>query len=245
MITDICEFVPGIFRLLVAPTDNFSYNSFLIIDEHPLLIHTGRLPFFETTSSLAREVIDLEKLKYITFSHFEADECSALNEWLKVAPHATTLVGSIGKASIDDFASRTPQCVHNEQRISLGQLELVVLETPHFPHNWDACVFYEPTSRVLFSSDVGAQGGVREAVTSENRIAEIIAFQNSFGFMPEGFDLVENLDRVGRLNIEYLATQHGSILQGAKLISQLFSEMRVTLGQNGNGRDKRAVMRCD
>jgi flavorubredoxin len=36
-----------------------------------------------------RQVIDPAEIRWISFSHVDADECGALPEWLETAPQAT------------------------------------------------------------------------------------------------------------------------------------------------------------
>ena len=245
MTLGVSEIRPGVYCLTFAPNNDFSYNSFLIQAEKNLLIHTGRKQFFGHTRALVESIIGLSELHYITFSHFEPDECGALNNFLELAPDAVTLVSPVGRSNVDDFAIRPCRCVRDGEIIELGPDRTIeILETPHFPHGWDATLFYLREEKILFSSDFGAHGGVREAVTEEDRTAEIIAFQQQFGFMPEGFDMRSGLDRIAPLRIELLATQHGSVLRG-EYIKRLIEVMRSTLALTGKGRENRQEISCD
>ena len=231
------EVAPNIHCLRVAPTPQFCYNSFLLVDERPTLIHTGRAKYFTNTLALARTLVAVERLAYIVFSHFEADECGALNKWLEVAPSAVALVGPIGKPSIDDIATRPPECIADGQMISLGRLALQVLETPHFPHGWDACMYYEPTHRILFSSDFGAQPGTVDSITTSDVSGAALRFQDDYGFLSEGNDFMHSLERVAGLPIHTLATQHGALLRGPA-VEALFNRMRSEANREVRARVK-------
>jgi len=222
------ELSPNIYRITVAPSEHFSFNQFLIKDENPILIHTGRALWFEHTRNALEQLLDPAQLKYISFSHFEADESGALNHWLALAPEAIPLVGTIGKASIEDFSTVPCQVLSDGDQINLGALNLTFLETPHCPHNWDACMFYESNNKILFCSDLGAQPGIPNGFIETSDIIEtIVDFQKKVGYLTTGQYLLKTLDRIEKLDIEYLAIQHGATLKGPviqKLIDRLRQE---------------------
>jgi flavorubredoxin len=213
----IHEIEPGIFRLSVAPTDRFEYNHFLIVDQKSILIHTGGKKIFSELCPLVETLIDLKNLDFIAFSHFESDECGALNEWLNLAPNAVPLVSSLGKATMDDFSERDSEIVENGQIIDLGKHKIQVLSTPHIPHGWEACLFFEITSGILFSSDLGAQPGINPPVTDLDQTIQVLKFQKELGFMPSGENLRIVLARLMKMEIRYLATMHGSTLKGSQI----------------------------
>ena len=91
--TRIDEIAPKIFRISTpvppeAMPGGFTFNQFLLVDDEPLLFHTGPRKMFPLTREAVASVIDPSRLRWISFSHFEADECGALNEWLAAAPDA-------------------------------------------------------------------------------------------------------------------------------------------------------------
>lgn len=210
------EIAPHIFRIAVwtgkAP---ITFNVFVIRDACPTLIHTGHAALFDVVRPQVERLLDPRTLRYISFSHFEADECGALNHWLALAPQAEVLCGAIAaRTSIGDFALRPPRAVVDGGTVELGQHSLQVLETPHFPHNWDAILLYEAHSATLFGSDLGTHGGQREAVTEEDRSEEILALQQRLNYIPAGPHVSAALVRLRQLPITCLATMHGSALRG-------------------------------
>jgi flavorubredoxin len=220
------QIVDTLYQTTVVPSEHFSFNQFVIMDEHPILIHTGRALWFEQTKQAVERILPANTLQYLTFSHYEADESGALNLWLGEAPKATPLVGTIGRASIEDFSHSPCQVLTDGAQINLGRLSLTFMETPHCPHNWDACMFYEPTNKVLFCSDLGAQPGVPAGVVeSVDIIEDIVNFQRTVGYLTEGKFLAATLDRLEALDITYLAIQHGSTLKG-EVIPALFKRLR-------------------
>src|ERR1051325_10168496 len=96
--TNVYEIAEGIYRIntpLAVVPGGFSFNQYLIVDDEPLLFHTGGRKLFPLVREAVESVMPAERLRYVSFSHFEADECGSLNEWLKVAPEATPVCGSI------------------------------------------------------------------------------------------------------------------------------------------------------
>lgn len=221
MYTNTSEVAEGVFRISIAPTDQFEYNHFLIVDEKCMLIHTGGKSLFATLHQLINELIDLDRLSYLGFSHIESDECGSLNEWLAVARNAVPLITAIGKATLCDFSVREPETVDDGQVIDLGKNKIMVLATPHIPHGWESCLLYETTNGILFSSDLGAQSGINIPVTKENITRRILDFQMQTGFMPTGDNLRRVIARLKKIDIRLLATMHGSTLQGPQISALL------------------------
>ena len=89
MSTAIDEIAPDLFRLsLYVPELDMQFNHFLVRDEEPLLFHTGLRGMFPALREAVGQLIDPATLRYIAWSHFESDECGALNDWLQLAPRA-------------------------------------------------------------------------------------------------------------------------------------------------------------
>lgn len=217
MKTNVYEIEKGIYRISVAPHDGFEFNHFLIVDEKCMLIHTGGKKIFSTLSQLVSGLIDLNRLRYIAFSHFESDECGSLNNWLKIAQNAVPIVGTIGRETMLDFSEKQPEIVNDAQTIDLGENKVEVLHTPHVPHGWEACLFYEKVHGILFSSDLGAQPGINEPIAQTDITQAILNFQQQAGFIPGGESLKRVVSRLASINIKYMAPMHGSVLKDAQI----------------------------
>src|SRR5213593_1796821 len=104
--TQITEIAPDMYRISTfLPEVNLQFNQFLVRDEEPLLFHTGMRSLFPVVRDAVATVLDPARLRWIGFSHFEADECGSLNQWLAVAPQALPVCGFVGAlVSVNDFA---------------------------------------------------------------------------------------------------------------------------------------------
>ena len=78
--TRVDEVAQGIFRIN-TPMDvipgGFTFNSYLVTGEEPLLFHTGPRKMFPLVREAVASVVPVETLRYIGLSHVEADECGS------------------------------------------------------------------------------------------------------------------------------------------------------------------------
>src|SRR5579863_5208432 len=96
--TSIDEIAQGIYRISTPVhkmPGGFTFNRYLIVDDEPLLFHTGYRLAFPLTRDAINAVMPVERLRYIAFSHYEADECGALNEFLAIAPNAMPVCSEV------------------------------------------------------------------------------------------------------------------------------------------------------
>jgi flavorubredoxin len=153
METRIDEIGDRIYRLStyvpdIEPPVGFTFNQFLILSDEPLLFHAGFRRMFPMVSEAVSRLMPVEALRWITFGHYEADECGAMNEWLAVAPNAQVAHGMTGcSVSLNDMADRVPRGLANGEVIDIGGKRIRYADTPHVPHGWDAGVIYEDQRR--------------------------------------------------------------------------------------------------
>jgi glyoxylase-like metal-dependent hydrolase (beta-lactamase superfamily II) len=162
--TNVHEVAEGIYRINTPVQfeggGGFSFNQYLVVDDDPLLFHTGLRKLFPLVREAVASVLPLERLRYIAFSHVEADECGSLNEWLAAAPQSVPLCGAVAAmVSINDLADRAPRAIADGERISLGTHSVRWLDAPHLPHAWECGFLTEERTSTLLCSDLFTQGG--------------------------------------------------------------------------------------
>src|SRR6476660_6463786 len=169
---NITEIAPDVFRLsLFIPEPNLQFNQFLVRDEEPLLFHTGMRAIFPMVREAVAQLIDPATLRHISFSHFEADECGSLNEWLQIAPNAQPVCSMVGAmVSINDFALRPAKGMLDGETFETGRHRFRFVQTPHVPHCWEAGLLFEETKGTLLCSDLFHQGGNVEPLTESDVI---------------------------------------------------------------------------
>jgi flavorubredoxin len=190
--TTTTEIAPDVYRISTyMPVANLQFNQFLVKDDESFLYHTGTRGIFPVVHEAIARIVKPEEIRWIGFSHFEVDECGALNEWLKIAPSAQTVCSQVGAVvNLNDFAKRPPRGLAADEVFSTGKYRFRFRPTPHLPHGWDAGVFFEETQRTLFCSDLFHQNGDVEPLTESDVVERarqaLIEYQGGFlmDYMP-------------------------------------------------------------
>lgn len=222
MKTQVDEIAPDLFRIstYIAKFD-LQFNQFLVRDDEPLLFHTGMLGMFDLVCQGVAKIIDPATLRWISFSHFEADECGSLNLWLATAPQAKPVCGVIGATiNINDFTDHRTRVLAEGEVLTTGRHQFRFLETPQVPHGWDAGLLFEETGRTLFCSDLFLQNGDVEPTTGQDILdrarKSLLGFEagplaNSTPFTAKTQGV---LNRLSDLDPHRLAVMHGSTFEG-------------------------------
>jgi flavorubredoxin len=218
--TSISEIADGIYRISIfvpdiAPPAGFTFNQFLVLGDEPLLFHTGLRKMFPLVSEAVSRVMPVENLRWITFGHYEADECGAMNEWLAVAPNAQVAHGMTGcLVSLNDMADRSPRVLSNGEVIDTGGKRIRYIDTPHVPHGWDAGVIYEETTGTLFCGDLFTHLGNGPAITESDIVGPALAAEDIFYDTSLGPSIAPTVRRLADLAPSTLALMHGSSFAG-------------------------------
>jgi len=217
--TRIDEIGDSIYRISTAVDavpGGFSFNQYLIADDAPLLFHTGPRRLFAATSAAIATVIPVAKLRYLAFSHHEADEDGALNEFLAAAPDAVPVCSAVGAmTSIGDLADRAPLALADGGTVSLGRRSVRWLDTPHLPHGWDCGYLIEPASRTLFCGDLFTQpGSDTPPLTTNDILGPSEAMRGGLDYFSHGRNTTALLEKLAQEQPRTLACMHGSAWSG-------------------------------
>jgi len=226
--TRVDEIAQGIFRIStpvsVVP-GGFTFNQYLVVDDEPLLFHTGLRQMFPLVRAAIQSIMPVERLRYVSFSHYEADECGALNDFLAAAPNAVPLCGRIGAlVSIGDIADRPPRALDDGESVSLGAHTARWFATPHLPHGWDCGFLMEEKTRTLMCGDLFTQGGATHAPLTEDDILEPSeAFRGDMDYFSQTKNAPALIERLAEANPTTLACMHGAAWRGdgARLLRAL------------------------
>jgi flavorubredoxin len=193
----------------------FMFNHFLIDAEEPLLFHCGLRKMFPQVSAEIGKVIPLRRLRWLSFGHFEADECGSMNEWLAAAPHAEIMHGATGcRVSIADMADRPPRMLANNEAVDIGGKRIRYIDTPHVPHGWDAGVIFDETTGTLFCGDLFARTGGGPPLTESDIVGPAMDAEDHFALTSLGPATGPNIRGLAKLNPKTLALMHGSSFAG-------------------------------
>lgn len=219
METKVTEIANGVFRLSTfipqVPPTGLAFNQFLILGEEPLLFHTGMRGLFPLVRDAVAKLMPVEKLRWISFGHYEADECGAMNDWLAVAPNAQIAHGMIAVGvSLNDMANRAPRMLAHDEVIDLGGKRVRYLDTPHVPHGWEAGLMYEETTGTLLSGDLFTQYGECDALTESDVVGPAIASEDIAQYSALNPAMGTTLRKLTALRPRTLALMHGPAFTG-------------------------------
>lgn len=242
---NVHEIASGIYRIntpveFAGGAGAFSFNQYLIADDEPLLFHTGPRRMFPLVREAVQRVLPVESLRYVAFSHFEADECGSLNEWLAAAPRAETVCGRVAAmVSANDFGDRPAKALADGELLPLGRHTLRWFDTPQVPHGWDCGLMMELETRTFLCGDLFTQPGSGEIPLTETDILEPSeAFRMQMDYYAHAPGTGAILERLAAARPETLAVMHGSAWRGdgGKLLRSLaarLGESALVTGSRG------------
>ncbi|MDM0110779.1 MBL fold metallo-hydrolase [Variovorax sp. J22R133] len=217
--TSIHEIADGIYRIntpFALPGGAFSFNQYLVVDDEPLLFHTGLRQLFPLVREAVDAVMPASGLRHISFSHVEADECGSLNQWLAIAPQAAPLCSQVAAmVSITDLADRPPRALADGETLSLGRHTLRWFDAPHVPHGWECGLMMDERTGTLFCGDLFTQPGNGEAALIESDIlGPSEEFRKAMDYYAHSPQTGEILARLAAQRPTTLACMHGSAWRG-------------------------------
>lgn len=221
--TEVSEIAPDVFRISIFVNEfNLQFNHFLIRDEAPLLYHAGMRRMFPELHDAVARLIEPKSLRWISWSHFEVDECGGLNHWLEAAPHAEPACSQVGAmVNLSDFSDRPAKGLLKGEVLETGKYRFRFHPTPHLPHGWDAGVLFEETQKILFCSDLFHQSGEREALIESEEILErtreaMVDYEAGplMAYLPYTPHTRRLLGELADFSPQTLAIMHGSSFSG-------------------------------
>ncbi|MCE9616009.1 MAG: MBL fold metallo-hydrolase [Lentisphaerae bacterium] len=239
--TTITEIAPDVYRLsILNEAIGLQFNHFLIKDDEPLLYHTGLRSTFPELSAAVKRLMTPKDIRWIGWSHFESDECGALNEWLGAIPTAQAVCGALGAmVSVNDYASRPPRMLQDGESFTTGKRRFRYVATAHVPHGWDAGVLFEETDRTLLCSDLFTHFGTVEPLTSSDIVGRARESLENMQRSPFAYYIPYNartsvvMGALADLKPALLATMHGSSFRGdcAQALRDLDGVLRDVLAR--------------
>jgi flavorubredoxin len=218
--SSIHKIAPDTYRISIAiPPEimpgGFSFNQYLVVDERPLLFHTGPRKLFPLVSAQIATVLPLHKLRYVAFSHVESDESGGLADFLAAAPEARPVCSRVAAMCSGDLFDVEPLAMQDGQVLSLGKHELVWQDTPHLPHGWECGYFFDRTTATLFCGDLFTQPGTGdEPLTRADILGPSEEFRRTDDYFSHGRDVPALIEKLARLEPKILACMHGSAWAG-------------------------------
>jgi flavorubredoxin len=237
----IDEIAPDLYRISIyVPAIQMQFNHFIIKDDEPLLYHAGLKQMFPVLLEAVKTLIDPKSLRWIGFSHFEVDECGALNDWLQIAPNAKAVCSECcAIVNMTDFALRPAFAMKSNETLTTGKRTYRFIHTPHLPHGWDAGVMFEESNKTLLCSDLFHQNGDLIALTDKDILeahrSSMLNYEKGplMDYTPYNHKTKAMLHELADLQPKTLATMHGSSFTGdcAKALNELDGVMKELWGE--------------
>jgi hypothetical protein len=105
------------------------------------------------------------------------------------APNAQVVHGPLAcEVSLNDLAMRPPQPIEPDGVLVTGSHRMRFLATPHVPHNWESGLWFDETTRTLFSGDLFTSIGnspAEMAAATRKEAAMLAALAKAAGIEPE------------------------------------------------------------
>jgi flavorubredoxin len=220
MQTNVHEISDDIYRLSTVVPDaapgGFVFNQYLVAGDEPLLFHTGARQLFPLVSEAVAKVIDVDRVRWVSFGHVESDESGAMNDWLSAAPSSEVLFNGLGcMVSLNDLCDRQPVIAHAETARDIGGHSMRTIPTPHVPHGWEAQVLFDETTRTLFCGDLFTQTGESPAIVHDaDLIQPALDAEDLFGATALTASTASTIRRLAELEPRTLALMHGPAYAG-------------------------------
>jgi flavorubredoxin len=219
--TTVDEIAPAIFRLSTWVPDiskhGFTFNQFLLTGDQPFLFHCGMRQLFPLVSAAIAKVTPLDRLRWISFAHIEADECGAMNMLLAAAPHAEVIHGPLAcMLSLNDMCDRPPVVAGTDpgDMHDIGGHRLRFVATPHVPHNWESGLWFDETTSTLLAGDLLTHTGRCPELTESDCVAPALEAESLFHATGLTTNLAPTLEQLAQLAPTTLALMHGASFTG-------------------------------
>jgi len=218
--TNVHEIAGGIYRIntpiQIPGGPDFNFNQYLVADDEPLLFHTGPRRMFPLVAEAIGKVLPLERLRYVAFSHYEADECGSLNDFLAAAPAAVPVSSQVAAmVSVNDVAARPALALADGEVLQTGRRAFKWLDAPHVPHAWENGFMMELSTRTLLCGDLFTQGGSGAvALTEGDILGPSEAFRAPMDYYAHAPHTAATLEKLAQEQPQVLAVMHGSAWRG-------------------------------
>jgi flavorubredoxin len=207
----------------------FDRGAFAVQANQHLIVHSGNGMLLDpgghkVHSQVLGEtfsILGAGKLRSLFLSHQDPDIVAALNGWLMttdadayVSKLWTRFVAHFGLDHIEDRLKSIPD---EGMIIDLDGSFLMALPA-HFLHSQGNFQIYDPTSKILYSGDLGASVGA-DYITVEDFDAHL-PYMEGFHrrYMASNAAMKAWAEMVRPLDIEIIAPQHGAMFSGKEMV---------------------------
>ena len=219
--TNVAEIAEGVYRIntpvqMDGGPGAFSFNQYLVVDEQPLLFHTGPRRMFP----LVREAVaQRDARREPPVDRVLPRGGRRMRVAQRVARGGTAGRAPCGKiaalVSIGDLADRPPKGLADGESLSIGTRSVRWIDAPHVPHGWECGFLFEETAKTLFCGDLFTQGGKgQKPLVESDIVGPSERMRHGMDYFSHAPNVRPVLTRLAALEAKTLACMHGSAWRG-------------------------------
>lgn len=210
-----------IFDIIMSAKYGTSYNSYVIDGgSEAALIETVHIDFFDEYIDNIKQIVPLEKIKYLIMNHNEPDHSGSVKRLLELIPNLKIVASKAGEIYLKSIINGDAdiKAVKDNDELKVGEETLRFVSAP-FLHWPDSMFTYFEAENLLFTCDFfGAhycQDGMLDKAIQKRYIS---AYQGELEnyyigiFSPFNSYVRSGLEKLKGLNPNIVCTSHGPIL---------------------------------
>lgn len=194
-------------------------NQYMVISEgRALLMDPGGIEVFAPMLGSVLRYAKVDQITDLFASHQDPDIISSLGLWDQALPNATLHAPWLWEGFLRHFGMEniTFSAIPDEgNELALGSVELEFIPA-HYVHASGNFHVYDRRAKILMSGDVGAaleaEGAPMFVEDFDEHVEKMKLFHQRW--LPSNRAKNDWVSRVRKLDVEFLAPQHGRIFQG-------------------------------